>query len=399
MEHFICTIEEGGESITYQEASHDPRWQAAMASELRSITKNNTWTLVKCPPQVRPITARWLFKIKPGLPGQPPRFKARIMAHGFQQQHGINYQETFAPTVHWDSIRTIIALAAHHGWNIDHLDVTTAFLNGTLQDEVYMFQPPGCATPHTQHLVCKLCRSLYGLKQSPRAWYYRIDTDLIGRGMQRMNADPNVYYRRTSSYILLVVLYVDDLLITGSDLPGITTLKAQLKALYEMTDLGRMQKFLGVEVLQTPQGILLHQTNYTLSILKEFSLSRHSPSYTPLHESIKLARDTGTNLMDPLHYQHLVGKLLYLTKTRFDIGFATSLLSRYLHGLQESHLQAAESILRYLKKYPSYGLWFPRGADNTLRGLTNADYNGDPDDRASTSGYLFQLGPVPSHGA
>jgi hypothetical protein len=395
LDNFIGIVEEGGESISFSQACLNPRWLQAMIAEYRSITKNETWTLVPLPPNVRPITAKWIFKIKPGIARGPDLYKARIVARGNEQVHGINFQETFAPTVRWESIRLIIALAAHHGWPIFQLDVVTAFLNGHLTDDVYMLQPPGCAKPGYERLVRKLNRSLYGLRQSPRAWYARIDVYLRRHGLQRTHADSNVYFYRRNTTIIILVLYVDDLLITGSDPAQLSNLKTDLSLEFEMKDLGLMRKFLGVQVLQTTQGILLHQTDYAKTILSTFSQPTDFPTYIPLTANIQLSKDTRTPKTDARTYQGLVGQLLYLTKTRPDIGYATSLSSRFMHSPQVRHRQAAQHIIRYLQKFPSLGLWYARGATDTLVGYFDADYAGNPDDRTSTSAYLFTLGDAP----
>jgi hypothetical protein len=238
------------------------------------------------------------------------------------------------------------------------MDVVTAFLNGALDDDVYMLQPPGCAVPGQEHLVCKLKRSLYGLRQSPRAWYARMDLYLQKRGLKRTFSDSNVYYYRRGPITTILVLYVDDLLITGSDQNHILSLKMDLSKEFEMKDLGLMKKFLGIQVAQTTNGILLHQTNYANTIIKKYSHKTSYPTHIPLAPSIQLRKNTRTALTDARDYQGLVGQLHYLTKTRPDIAYATSLLSRFMHGPQLLHRQAAQNIVRYLSLYPLLGLWY-----------------------------------------
>lgn len=257
-EFFIATTEEGSEQLSFQEAQYDLRWISAMQSEFNSILKNNSWDLVPLPPRVCPISARWIYKVKLGINGGPARHKARIVACGFEQQHGVNFQETFASTIWWESIRLVIGLAEHHSWPIYHMDVATEFLNRYIHDDVFMLQPPRCITPGSEHLVCMLNWSLHGLKQSPRAWYSRIDSFLRNKGMSRKQADSNVYYTTHVSSAVMLVLYVDDLLITGSDPHAIATLKRLLQKEFKMVELSLIQKFLGVQFLQTDGGILLH---------------------------------------------------------------------------------------------------------------------------------------------
>ena len=172
-------IHEEGKPITYQGAIQDPNWVHAINLETESIMRNQVWTYTLCPPNVKPITARWIFKLKPWTSIIPSKHKAWVVARSYQQWHSLDFQKTFAPTVRWELIRTITALIAHHHWILYHMDVSTAFLNSSLDEPIYMIPPPGFLPLHMSHLVCKMSKSLYELKQSPRQWYGRIDYDLL----------------------------------------------------------------------------------------------------------------------------------------------------------------------------------------------------------------------------
>jgi hypothetical protein len=178
--------------LTFKQAHTNPHWLAAMQTEIDSIYSNNTWTLVPLPTDKRAISSRWVYKIKPGANGNPTRYKARLVARGFEQQDGIDFLDTFAPVVRWETIRILIAIAVHLNWPIHQLDVLTAFLNGILREDVYMHQPPGFITPGAEHLVCKLHKSLYGLRQSPRAWYARLHAALLEWHLIQSKSDPNL---------------------------------------------------------------------------------------------------------------------------------------------------------------------------------------------------------------
>lgn len=404
LDAYIATLEadatsgllpDDGEDLQFKDVCHDANWIAAMEAEYASILRNETWDLMPLPPGKRAITARWIYKLKPGSPGQPPRYKARLVARGFQQQQGIDYGETFAPVVRWETIRIISALAAHRHWIIRHLDVQTAFLNGIIKEEVYMQQPLGFVSAGREREVCKLKRALYGLRQSPRAWYHRIDVALHDKGLHRSQADSNLYILEHHGEIVLLILYVDDLYLTGSHPQLIHDLATSFMAEFAMTDLGAISKYLGVHFVHTSGGLLLHQEPYALSILAEFSFLDCRPSFIPLNEGLQLRRDTGTPPVDATMYKRLVGKLLYLTRTRPDISFATNQASRYMHEPQELHLAVVKGILRYLKRYPSYGIYYVNGEDTTLQGYSDANYAADLDDRISTSAYLFTLGSSP----
>jgi hypothetical protein len=241
------SIEPLDDQLTLNDALQHPGWTTAMNDELHSIAKNQTYDLVELSLGKRPISAKWVFKTKPGINGQSPRLKARLVARGFEQRHGIDFDEVFAPIVKWSTIRTLAARSALHNHPIHHLDVRTAFLYGTLEDEVYMVQPPGFSAPGREHLVWKLKRALYGLRQSPRRWYNRIDTYLRSISMTRSTSDYNMYHVGTGTQKIILVVYVDDLFITGVDDARISWLKGKLKTEFDITDLGQVTRYLGVE--------------------------------------------------------------------------------------------------------------------------------------------------------
>ena len=366
-----------------------------MQAEIASIHNNKTWTLVPLPFNKRAITSRWVYKIKPGINGTADRYKARLVARGFEQKFGIDYSDTFAPVVRWETIRILIALAVHLNWSIHQLDVLTAFLNGILTEDVYMYQPQGFIRSGTSHLVCKLHKALYGLRQSPRAWYARLHAALISWHLVQSQNDPNLYFAHSGSDTVALLVYVNDILLTGSNSQLITTLKNKLHKEFKTNDIGPIQRYLGVEFHRNSSGLCMHQTQYALSILRLFSMKHCAPSLTPLPEGIVLAKDTATPSVDATIYRMLVGKLLFLTKTRPDITHAVSVVSRFMQQPQEAHMQAAKHILRYVRRYPDLGLFFESGEENHLRGYTDADYGQDIDDRISVGAFIFFLGNTP----
>ena len=222
-----------------------------------------------------------------------------------------------------------------------------------------MIPPPGFLPPHKTHLICKVHRSLYGLRQSPHQWYGTIDANLLKGGLTRVNADSNVYHLQTKIATIILILYVDDICITGSDQQGIIRLKQYLQSTYTMIDLGLLSKFLGVQFCQTSSGILMHQTAYKMQLFTEYGMLSTISTYVPMSNSLKLAKETDTPPIDAITYQRLIGELNYLTKTCWDIEFVVSLLSRFMHHPQEQHYQTALAVLQYLHPYPSLGLWYP----------------------------------------
>ena len=383
------------DNITFQEARLNPKWRAAMQDEINLIHNNHTWSLVSLPPGKKAITSRWVFKLKEDPSGQLSRYKARLVARGFEQTDGVDFLETFAPVVRWETIRILVAIAVHLDWPIHQLDVLTAFLNGILKDDVYMAQPPGIMKPGTAHLVCKLHRALYGLKQSPRAWYARLHVALLSWHLIQSTSDPNLYFSHTSFGTTTILVYVDDILLTGSNQQLITQLKSHLHRTFRTNDLGPISRYLGVQFERSSTCLRMHQTTYVHIILHQFGIDQCAPSPTPLPEGTSLSKDSGTPSVDATLYRMLVGKLLFLTKTRPDISHAVGVVSRYMQNPQEAHLQAAKHILRYIRRYPNLGLFFQQGEENCLKGYTDADYGQDIDDRVSVGAYIFFIGISP----
>ena len=244
----MSRVIESDEPSTIQEALQSKSWKDAMDSEYQSVMKNNTWQLVDLPPGKKPIGCRWIFKTKYTADGTVDKCKARLVAKGYAQKEGIDYEETFAPTAKIKMIRMIFALATQFGWKVHQMDVKSAFLNGDLQEEVYMTQPEGYVVPSQEEKVCRLKKSLYGLKQAPRAWYIKIDEHLVQHGFVRNPYDPNLYLKKQGGEMVIVVVYVDDLVITGSSVKMIDETKKYLKRSFDMKDLGLMHYCRGLEV-------------------------------------------------------------------------------------------------------------------------------------------------------
>lgn len=392
------------EDMTLQEALDHPGWKKAIQSEYDSLIENDTWELTTLPTNRRALSARWVLRIKPDLNPVHTRLKARLVAKGYEQQAGLDYNETFAPVVKWSTLRTVIALAAALGWPIFHLDVVTAFLNGKLQETIYMTQPPGFEQSGLEHLVCRLKRSIYGLKQSPRTWYEEIDKFLRDHHWLRSTIDPNLYILRSGSSIVLLLLYVDDLLITGNDRSLIDNVKTQLQSKYKMKDLGSVQRYLGVEFEFSSSGILVHQREYAKKVLTDAGMQTCKSVPVPLAPGTSLADYTGTDNFDQHQYCHTVGQLLYLTNTRPDLSYAVSYVSRFMAHPEIAHWQAVLHILRYVQGTVDYGIKYSRlQASADLQGFvktsppikfdgyTDADWAACKSSRRSTGGYLFNL--------
>jgi len=289
-------------------------------------------------------------------------------------------------------VRTLIALAAQEKWKIYQLDVKSAFLNGELEEEIYVEQPPGFLTQGKEDKVCRLRKALYGLKQAPRAWYSKIDSYFLEQGFKRSKNEHTLYVKKEHGDLLIISLYVDDLLVTGNNPKMILTFKEEMKKRFEMTDLGLMNFFLGMEVNQGEDGIFISQSKYAREILKRFKMERCKPVSTPLVLNEKLSKDDGSREADLRQYRSLVGSLLYLTATRPDLMYATSLLSRFMSKPSEVHMGTAKRVLRYLRGTLEFGVFYQPCSDPRLIAYSDSDWGGSVDDMKSTSGYTFSFG-------
>ncbi|KAL6320112.1 hypothetical protein AAG906_004621 [Vitis piasezkii] len=328
-----------------------------MEKEIDVIEKNETWQLVEKPKDKEIIGVKWIFRVKYHSDGRVQRLKARLVAKGYLQQPGVDFHETFAPVARLDTIRTIIAVAAQKGWLLYQLDIKSAFLNGKLEEEIYVEQPQGFVVDGEENKVYKLKKALYGLKQAPRAWYTQIDNYFIENGFIRSKSEPTLYVKsKDNSQILIVALYVDDLIFLE---------------MMRRCDMGLLHYFWELKSIKKKMVCLF---------VKEVFVNE------------KLRKEDGGKMVDETHFRSLVGNLLYLTATRPDIMFAASLLSRFMHYPSHLHLGAAKRVLRYLHGTVELGIKYFRNIEVKLIGHCDSDWGGCIDDMKSTSGYAFSLG-------
>jgi hypothetical protein len=285
----------------------------------------------------------------------------------------------------------VIALASINHWHIHQLDVNNAFLHGDLQEDVYMLVPQGI-TPSKPNQVCKLLKSLYGLKQASRKWYEKLTSILLQHQYTQSNADHSLFIKKTATSFTALLVYVDDVIITGDSLDEFTFIKNILHTSFKIKDLGQLKYFLGLEVAHSSQGIFLCQRKYCLDLLTDTGFLASKPVSTPSDPSCKLHKDNRAPYTDVPSYRRLIGRLIYLTNTRPDITFATQQLSQFLNSPTEKHYLAATRILKYLKKCPGQGLFFSRQSPLFLSGFSDADWAGCLDSRRSISGQCFFLG-------
>jgi hypothetical protein len=315
--------------------------------------------------------------------GSVERHKARLVAKGFSQVESIDYNETFAPVAKMNFICLVISLAASHKWDweVHQMDVKSTFLHGDLQEEIYMEQPP-CYIHNDSNLVCRLKKSFYGLKQAPRAWYAKMDSFLLDTNFSRCHSNHNVYTKKVGNHLIILVLYVDDLILTGSNPKLLTHVKSSLKKKFEMTDLGYLHYFLGLQVLQTKEGIFLSQSKYACDLLRCFHMDDSKPAPSPFQSGVKLVVTCTSPEIDATLYHQLVGSLLYLTHTRHDISFVVGLVARYMQTPHESHWKVAKRILRYVGGTIQFGIHYSSWGAPLLVGFTDSDWVGNPDDQS-----------------
>jgi len=370
-------------------------WKAAMQTEMDSIKENNVYDLVKLPNDQKAIGCRWVFKQKTGADGTVNTYKARLVAQGYSQEFGIDYDETFSPVVRFESVRSILALAVEKDLEIHQMDVSSAFLNGELEETIYMKQPEGFVIPEKEHLVCKLNKSIYGLKQSPRCWNSSLDNYLKEIGFEQSQSDSCIYIKSTKTDVCYLAVYVDDIIIACKSLYTINDIKLSLSKKFKMKDLGCLNYFLGVNIVSDDENgtISLNQCAYTKALLEKFNMIDANALKTPVDVSVKLTKATEkSKLFDPKIYQSAVGSLLYLsTRTRPDIAYAVGKVARFCSKPTAEHWQAVKRIIRYLKGTYNYGLTYSKSDQRSCAGYSDADWAGDIDDRKSTSGYCFQF--------
>lgn len=364
-----------------------------MVEEFNALLKNHTWSLVPPSQYQNIVGCKWVFRIKHKSDGSIERYKARLVAKGFHQQPGIDYDETFSPVVKPATIRTVLSIAISNGWSIRQLDVKNAFLHGFLKEEVFMSQPPGFVDPEKPHFVCKLHKALYGLKPAPRAWFNRFSSYLLNIGFFQSLADSSLFIYRCSSHTIYLLLYVDDIVVTGSDSHQLILFLDLLGREFDIKDLGGLSYFLGLEVTPVATGLHISQTKYAMDILKRSSMLECKPYSTPIATKLSLSLHDGDLLSDPSEYRRLVGCLQYLTLSRPDIAFAVNHVAQFMSTPRVPHLVAVKRILRYVKGTLDYGIRLrPHTGITSISAFSDADWAGCPDSRRSTTGYLIYLG-------
>jgi hypothetical protein len=382
-------------------------WQAAMDIEMASLEKAGTYILTTLPADRQAIGCKWVYKTKRGAAGQITKYKARLVAKGYAQRYGVDYEETYAPVARYTSIRAILALTAHHNWELHQMDVKSAYLNGDLEEDIYMQQPEGYEQigENQQQLVCKLIKSLYGLKQAGRTWHLKIDIALKREGFIALDADHCMYIRQLTdlSPLCIIALYVDDLLLACNDLKALTQLKANLITQFEMEDLGEAVFILGIEIKRNraTRTLSIGQPAYISSLLERHGMTNCKPASVPMDRKnfsqlVKSPVGYLATAESIREYQAVIGGIMFaMLCTRPDIAFTVTTLAQFSSNPSPVHVTALNRLLYYLRGTIQQTITYTgigdSQSDPILTGYCDADWGQSADDRRSVTGYVFLL--------
>ncbi|RVW55183.1 Retrovirus-related Pol polyprotein from transposon RE1 [Vitis vinifera] len=366
-----------------------------MSEELRALKENSTWSLTTLPPGKHTVGCKWVYRIKYRADGTIERYKARLVAKGYTQQEGVDYLDTFSPVAKLVTVKVLLALAAVHGWSLTQLDVNNAFLHGDLHEEVYMSLPPGLYHERESlpiNTVCKLHKSLYGLKQESRQWFSKFSSVLVSTGFKQSASDNSLFVKINGNSFIALLVYVDDIVIASNDQENVDELKKFLNGYFKLKDLGNLKYFLGLEVGRSSKGISVSQRHYALQLLSDTGYLGCKTRKTPMDPNVKFSQDEGDLLDDPSIYRRMIGKLLYLTITRPDLSFSVNRLSQFLAKPRIPHLQAAYHVLQYVKATVGQGLFYSSSSTIELKTFADSDWAACPDTRRSISGFCVFIG-------
>ena len=344
------------EPTTYKEAVESPeneKWKTAMPSEYDSLMKNETWKLEKLPENRDAIGSKWVFKIKRNADASIDRHKARLVAQGYSQKEGIDFEETFSPVARFTSMRTILALANELNLEVHQMDVQTAFLHGKLSEEIYMEQPRGFEKAGSENLVCnlvcKLEEGLYGLKQASRCWFLTIDEFLQANSYKQCDGDRCVYLKAVGDKFLILALYVDDVILATNSLQLLKSEKEKLMKRFAMKDLGEAEFCLGIQIIRKRKEgkMLLLQKSYLENLLVKFGMQDSKPISTPQDLGMKLSKMKESQLTSDVIKQLLEDLLMQCVQQ--DLAAALSSLNQYSSNPSQEHWKAVKRVLRYIK--------------------------------------------------
>lgn len=378
------------------------KYHEAACDEIQSLLDNGTWELAQLPPGRKAVGCRWVFVIKRKADGTVDRFKARLVAQGFSQRPGFDFQETYASTLKWATLRAILAYAAIEDLEIESVDISSAFLNGEIDSEVFMRQPEGFPQGSPEQ-VLRLKKSIYGLRQSPRLWHQKLNSVLLSLRFKKIKSDASVWVFDRDGVRVIVPVFVDDMTLVSKSKQKITELKEELKKHFKLRDLGPTDFLLGVKIDRdrSHRILQLSQRQYTLDVLARYGFDSCSPVSTPLNPGVKLSLDQcpkspeEAESMRSVPYSHAVGSLMYLAiSTRPDIAYAVGVLARYSSNPGQAHWAAVKHLFRYLQGTLDYKLTYTPdpSSPSLFTTFSDADHGGCKDSGRSTGAYVVKMG-------
>jgi hypothetical protein len=314
------------------------------------------------------------------------RNKVRLLAQGYSQIEGLDFDETFAPVERLEAIRILLAYATSHNIKLYQMDVKSAFLNGKINELVYVGQPPGFEDSKKPNHMYKLSNTLYGLKQSPRTWYERLRDFLVSRGFKVGKVNTTLFTKKIGDDLFICQIYIDDIIFGSINQEFCEEFGDMMSQKFEMSMIGELSFFLGLQVKQTKDVTFICQSKYVNDLLKRFGMDNSKSIKTPMATNAHLDLDERGNPVDLKLYRSMIGSLLYLTACRPDIIFSVYMCVRFQASPKEWHMMAVKRILRYLRQTSNLGLWYHKGAHFILIGYSDSDYTGCKIDRKSTSG-------------
>jgi hypothetical protein len=332
------------EPYRIEDALRDPEWVVAMQEELNNFTRNEVWHLVSRPNQ-NAVGTKWVFRNKQDEHGVVTRNKARFVAKGYSQVEGLDFDETYAPVARLESIRILLAYATYHGFKLYEMDVKSAFLNGPIKEEVYVEQPPSFEDSEYPSQVYKLSKALYGLKQAPRAWYECLGDFLITTGFNVRKADPTLFTKTIDKELFICQIYVEDIIFGSTNKSSCEEFCRIMIHKFEMSMMGELKYFLGLQIKQLQEGTFINQTKYTHDILKKFRIKNAKPIKIPMGTNGHLDLDTGGKSVDQKVYWSMIGSILYLCASRPDIMLSVCMCARFQADSKEIHLRVVKRIM------------------------------------------------------
>lgn len=392
--------------MTVEDALSRPdaaQWKLAMEVEHQALMENRTWELVDRPKDRKVIKCKWVYKTKRDLTGNVDRYKARLVIKGYEQRKGVDYSETYSPVVRHSSLRYLLALAAQRDMSVVQMDAVSAYLQGTLHEEIFMEQPAEYVDPQNPSKCCRLLKALYGLKQGGRVWNQELDTALREFGLRKSNYDPCVYFDKKDNRMLIVAVYVDDLLLFCDHEDDVNVIKKRLHERFKMKDLGPVEHILGMRVIREQYVFSIDQEHYIGTVLEKFGMSDCKPVDVPMNSSLTLTKEDCPDTieeqreMSKIPYQEAIGCLMYISQcTRPDITFAVNKLSRFNANPGRKHWDAVKHLLRFLKGSKSFKLTYSQSISRVnyplVTGYVDADHGSETTDRKSVTGYAFIAG-------